>query len=107
MQLAKLRKAWATGGRPSLLTDVTEGFTRAPKRIILVISEGPPPPQIFTKQTMENSNPYVQNLLEKGYTVAETRRPAATKQFPLTIYGRTFETQAEYDEAIAEFLNGN
>ena len=106
MQLAKLRKAWATGGRPSLLTDVTEGFTRAPKRIILVISEGPPP-QIFTKQTMKNSNPYVQNLLEKGYTVAETRRPAATKQFPLTIYGRTFETQAEYDEAIAEFLSGN
>jgi len=56
---------------------------------------------------MKNSNPYVQYLLEKGYTVAETRRPAATKQFPLTMYGRTFDTQAEYDEAIAEFLNGN
>ncbi len=56
---------------------------------------------------MKNNNPYVQTLLEKGYTVAETRRPAATKQFPLTEYGRTFDTQAEYDETIAEFLNGN
>ena len=58
-------------------------------------------------KNMKNNNPYVQTLLEKGYTVAETRRPAATKQFPLTMYGRTFDTQAEYDEAIAEFLNGN
>jgi len=56
---------------------------------------------------MKNTNPYVQTLLEKGYTVAETRRPAPKQEFPKTIHGRTFETQSEYDEAIAEFLNGN
>ena len=55
----------------------------------------------------ENSNPYVQTLLEKGYTAAECRTPAPKKQFPLTIYGRTYNTQEEYDEAIADFLNGN
>jgi hypothetical protein len=57
--------------------------------------------------TMTNNNPYVQTLLEKGYTVAECRTPASKKQFPLTIHGRTYETEAEYNEAIADFLNGN
>ena len=56
---------------------------------------------------MKNTNPYVQTLLEKGYTVAECRTPAPKQQFPLTIYGRTFETEADYNEAIADFLNGN
>ena len=51
-------------------------------------------------------NPYVQTLLEKGYTERECRRPAARKTFPLTVGYRTFETQAEYDEAMADFLNG-
>jgi hypothetical protein len=54
-----------------------------------------------------NSNPYVATLLEKGYTVAECRTPAPKKQFPLTMYGRTFVTEDEYNEAIADFLNGN
>ena len=54
-----------------------------------------------------NSNPYVATLLKKGYTVAECRTPAPKKQFPLTMYGRTFETEDEYNEAIADFLNGN
>jgi hypothetical protein len=52
-------------------------------------------------------NPYVATLLEKGYSVAECRTPAPKQQFPLTIYGRTFETEAAYNEAIYEFLNGN
>ncbi len=43
----------------------------------------------------------------RPFDVRRELRPAATKQFPLTIHGRTFETQSEYDEAIAEFLNGN
>ena len=55
----------------------------------------------------ENSNPYVQTLLEKGYTVAECRTSAPKQQFPLTIYGRTFLTEEDYNEAIADFLNGN
>ena len=56
---------------------------------------------------MTNNNPYVQTLLEKGFTEAECRTPAIKKQFPLIICGRTYETEAEYNEAIADFLNGN
>lgn len=56
---------------------------------------------------MTHSNPYVQTLLEKGYTVAETRKPAAKKTFPCTIGWRYFETEADYKEALADFLNGN
>jgi hypothetical protein len=26
--------------------------------------------------------------------------------YPRTIHGRTFQTKAEYDEALADFLNG-
>jgi len=56
---------------------------------------------------MQNSNPYVQTLLEKGYTVAETRQAKKTQRtFPCTIGYRTFETEAEYKEALADFLNG-
>jgi hypothetical protein len=58
---------------------------------------------------MENHthfNPYVQTLLEKGYTVAETRKAAPRRQFPCTIGARTFETEADYKEALADFLNG-
>jgi hypothetical protein len=53
-----------------------------------------------------SNNPYVQTLLQKGYTEAETRKPATKKQFPCTIGLRTFQTQEEYDEALAEFMNG-
>jgi hypothetical protein len=56
---------------------------------------------------MKNNNPYVQVLIEKGYTVAECRTPATKKQFPLTIHGRVYETEEAYKEAIADFLNGN
>ncbi len=58
------------------------------------------------KTTHTHNNPYVQTLLEKGYTVAECRRPAARKTFPLTVGARTFETEADYKEAMADFLNG-
>lgn len=56
---------------------------------------------------MTNANPYVQTLLEKGYTVAETRQVRATKKtFPCVIHGRTFETEADYQEALADYING-
>ena len=53
-------------------------------------------------------NPYTQTLVQKGYTVAETRQTSVTrkKTFPCTIGLRTFQTQEEYDEALADFLNG-
>jgi len=54
-----------------------------------------------------NSNPYVQTLLEMGYDLDDCRTPAPKQKFPLTIYGRTFETEADYNEALADFLNGN
>ena len=57
------------------------------------------------KQT--NSNPYVQTLLESGYDLDDCRTPAPKQKFPLTIYGRTFETESDYNEALADFLNGN
>ena len=53
-----------------------------------------------------NVNPYVQTLLEKGYTVAETRTPAPKRTFPYTVGYRTFQTEEEYQEAMADFLNG-
>ena len=54
------------------------------------------------------TNPYVQTLLQKGYTVAETRQTSfgRKKTFPCTIGLRTFQTQEEYDEALADFMNG-
>lgn len=58
------------------------------------------------RNNMTNSNPYVQVLLEKGYTEAECRKPAAKRQFPCTIGARTFETEEQYQEALADFLNG-
>ena len=54
---------------------------------------------------MTNSNPYVQQILEQGKE--PSRNPGAKRQFPVTIFGRTFNTEEEYQEALHEFLNGN
>jgi len=54
-----------------------------------------------------HSNPYVAQLIEKGYTAAECRQPAPKKQFPCVIYGRRFDTEEQYNEALYDFLNGN
>ena len=56
---------------------------------------------------MTNSNPYVQTLIESGYDRADCNTPAPKQKFPLKLYGRIFETEAAYNEAIADFLNGN
>ena len=50
------------------------------------------------------SNPYIAQILEKGRDYVPT--PAKMGEFPKTVHGRTFETEAEYREAIAEMLNG-
>lgn len=53
------------------------------------------------------TNPYVQHVLDKGYTVAEARQTRAPKRtFPLTIGARTYQTEEAYQEALADFLNG-
>ena len=58
---------------------------------------------------MTNNNPYVQTLIEMGYNKQDCLNVAAAGQsatYPRTIYGRTFETEVEYNEAIADFING-
>ena len=55
------------------------------------------------------SNVYEEYITQKGYTVAETRQTASKvkRTFPCTIGARTFDTEEEYLEALADFLNGN
>jgi hypothetical protein len=57
-----------------------------------------------------NSNPYVQNLIEMGYDEKDCRMVAdagkANVTYPRTIHGRTFQTETEYKEALADFING-
>ena len=42
----------------------------------------------------------------RPFDVSRELRPAPKQEFPYTVGGRTFETEAEYNEAIADFLNG-
>jgi len=55
---------------------------------------------------MTHRNPYVQTLLEKGYTERECYVPAKEHNYPRNVHGRIFNTKEEYDEALADFLNG-
>jgi len=44
-----------------------------------------------------------------GYDEADCRMVAASgveKKFPLNIHGRIFNTQKEYDDALADYING-
>ena len=61
------------------------------------------------KELMTIHNPYVATLVEMGYDVADCQMVASAgvdKQFPMNIHGRVFNTQEEYDEALADFING-
>jgi hypothetical protein len=55
-------------------------------------------------------NPYVQNLIEMGYDAADCYTVAAVGEtnvtYPRIIHGRTFATKEEYDDAVADFING-
>lgn len=54
---------------------------------------------------MTNStNPYVQQILSQGKE--PSNNPAPQAEYPRTIYGKTFNTEEEYLEAIHDFLNG-
>jgi len=58
---------------------------------------------------MTHSNPYVQTLIEMGYDEKDCQTVAVAgvkKTFPLNIHGRIFNTQEEYNEALADFING-
>jgi len=51
------------------------------------------------------SNPYAQQILAKGRDLPTAPAPKAS--YPRQIGARTFYTEAEYNEALADFLNGN
>ena len=58
---------------------------------------------------MTHKNPYVQNLIEMGYDEADCQMVAAVgidSTYPRTIHGRVFNTETEYKEALADFING-
>ena len=59
---------------------------------------------------MTNNNPYVSNLIEMGYDESDCRMVAAVGElnpsYPRNIHGRIFHTKEEYDDALADFLNG-
>jgi len=56
------------------------------------------------------NNPYVQNLIEMGYDEADCQMVSAVGQqnvtYPRNIHGRIFETEAEYKDALADYING-
>ena len=56
-----------------------------------------------------HNNPYVENLVEMGYDRADCETVSVAgvdKTFPMTIHGRVYQTQEEYDEALHDFING-
>ena len=59
---------------------------------------------VQTTETMTHSNPYAQQVLAQGRDLSKA--PAPKAQYPRTIHGRTFETEADYREALADFMNG-
>jgi hypothetical protein len=66
---------------------------------------------LFTNlhKLMTHYNPYVEQLIEMGYDRTDCMMVAnagVDKTFPLNIHGRVFNTQEEYDEALADFING-
>jgi hypothetical protein len=58
---------------------------------------------------MTNYNPYVDTLIEMGYDAADCYAAIAPRDdvtYPRIIHGRTFATKEEYDDAVADFING-
>jgi len=71
----------------------------------------PGPPAVVTPllqfsqfRQRQMTNPYAQQILSQGKEPSKAPAPKAT--YPRTIGARTFETEAEYQEALADFLNG-
>ena len=58
---------------------------------------------------MTMNNPYIENLVSMGYDRQDVNVASTMfqkKEFPLTMYGRTFNTEEEYFSAIHDFMNG-
>lgn len=52
-----------------------------------------------------NANPYTAQVIAQGRE--PSKAPAAKRTFPCTIGARTYKTEEQYQEALANFLNGN
>ena len=70
-------------------------------------------PQILYCIHMNNetpsNNPYINNLVEMGYDRADCEMVAAAgidATYPRVIHGRTFDTKEQYEEELADYLNG-
>ena len=58
---------------------------------------------------MTMTNPYIQTLVAMGYDKQDVQVASTMfqkKEFPLTMYGRTYNTEEEYNEAIHDFMCG-
>jgi hypothetical protein len=57
---------------------------------------------------MKANNVYEEYLVQKGYTLAEIRQApkVVDKRVPARFRDR-YDTYEEYQEAVADFLNGN
>jgi len=96
-----LKVRMRTEGRlPDLAGSVRPLVSAAQKRYDYLMNK-------TTETTMTNSNPYVQTLIEKGYTAAEIRQTAtpSDKRVPAWLRDR-YATYEEYQDAIHDFLNG-
>lgn len=61
------------------------------------------------KNETPSNNPYINNLVEMGYDRQDCEMVAAVgidTTYPRVIHGRIFATEADYKEALADFLNG-
>lgn len=54
--------------------------------------------------TNTNANPYKQQVIAKGRDLPKASAPK--RIFPLTIGARTYHTEEQYQEALADFMNG-
>ncbi len=52
-------------------------------------------------------NDYCARTGDRPFTASRSLTPAKQHEYPRTIHGRVFATEAEYNEALAEFMNGN
>ena len=55
------------------------------------------------------TNPYVNTLVEMGYDQKDCEMISTLysfKTFPCVIHGRTFDTKEQYEEELADYLNG-
>ena len=53
---------------------------------------------------MKTNNPYTAQIIAQGRE--PSKAPAPKADYPRTIHGRTFQTEAEYIDAIYDMLNG-